>query len=371
VTEQLSFSHLVLIGAFFDAVAALAVLAVCALTGPRRITTTSVGLALLVAAAGAAVQTVMVEDGFGRLHVAYLYVFVTLPVVGVFLLVPVALKRFEVSRAVTVVAVCCAVLAGVGFYATHIEPFWLRTDRASLDADVLAGGDEIRIGVLSDLQATGVGDHERAVVRRLMAESPDLILISGDLFQSDGLDFDAGAPAMRDLLGELEAPGGVFVVKGDVDSPERIRDLIRGTDVQWLDNEVVTTDVRGLPVQIAGVPVEYASPSARAVIGQLDDTDDGSGLRLVLAHRPDVIDVIPEGGADLVVAGHTHGGQVQLPFFGPPVTLTGVPRDVAAGGLHEVNGQAIYVSAGAGMERHNAPQVRFLTRPSVGMVTVS
>ena len=370
MTEHVSFTHLVLIGALVDAAAALAVFAVAALTGRRRITAATAGLATLVAAVGAVAQIAIVEDWFGKLHIAYLFVFVTLPIVGVALLVPVALRRVAASRAATLAAAGWVVLAGVGFYATHIEPFWLRTDRARLDTEVLRGDEEVRIGVLSDLQATGVGDHERAVVRRLMAESPDLILISGDLFQSDGLYFDAGAPAMRELLGELDAPGGVFVVEGDVDSPHRLRSLIRGTEVQWLNNEVVTTEVDGVSVRIAGVPVEFSTAEARSAIAQLDERAARSGLRVVLAHRPDVVNVVGEGGADLVVAGHTHGGQVQLPFFGPPVTLTGVPRDVAAGGLHEIDDQPIYVSAGAGMERHNAPQVRFLARPSVGLVTI-
>jgi predicted MPP superfamily phosphohydrolase len=68
------------------------------------------------------------------------------------------------------------------------------------------------------------------------------------------------------------------------------------------------------------------------------------------------------------VAGHTHGGQVVVPGFGPLMTMSEVPRDVARGGLHWIDGNPIYVSPGVGMERRQAPQVRLFARPSVGVL---
>ena len=62
---------------------------------------------------------------------------------------------------------------------------------------------------------------------------------------------------------------------------------------------------------------------------------------------------------------------MQLPFIGPPITMSEVPRDVAAGGLHELDGVPLYLSNGVGMERATAPQVRFGDRPSVGVVTLT
>ena len=80
---------------------------------------------------------------------------------------------------------------------------------------------------------------------------------------------------------------------------------------------------------------------------------------------------MPTPRVDLTVAGHTHGGQIALPFLGPPVTLSDLPRSVGAGGLHEVDGNPIYVSTGIGLERGSAPQVRFLTQPSFGIIDIT
>ena len=70
------------------------------------------------------------------------------------------------------------------------------------------------------------------------------------------------------------------------------------------------------------------------------------------------------------MAGHTHGGQVQLPGVGPLMTMSHVPRAVAAGGLHQVDGNPIYVSTGVGREQQGAPQIRFLAPPSIALLTL-
>jgi predicted MPP superfamily phosphohydrolase len=240
----------------------------------------------------------------------------------------------------------------------------------SLDVEPVRGGEEIRVGVLADLQTDDIGASERAAVDRLMDEEPDLILVPGDIFQSDGKDFEAAADEIRELLSGLSAPGGVYLVEGDVDSPGRMAVMTDGLDLEWLDHRVATTEVGGRTVHIGGIPPSYGSAESQATIAELA-AQDPADLRILLSHRPDAVYEVPEDGADLVVAGHTHGGQVQLPWIGPLITMSGVPRDVAAGGLHELNGVPLYVSNGVGIERHTAPQVRLGDRPSVGIVTLS
>ncbi|HBP17764.1 MAG TPA: hypothetical protein DEA08_08220 [Planctomycetes bacterium] len=85
--------------------------------------------------------------------------------------------------------------------------------------------------------------------------------------------------------------------------------------------------------------------------------------RIWLGHAPDVALTGPD--ADLILAGHTHGGQVQLPFFGPLLTLSRVPRGWAAGRTELPGGGTLIVSRGIGMERDDAPRLRFLCRPEL------
>lgn len=91
--------------------------------------------------------------------------------------------------------------------------------------------------------------------------------------------------------------------------------------------------------------------------------------RIVISHSPDFVDALPEK-VDLVLAGHTHGGQFVLPFFGPLVTASRLPRRYAAD-LHDFRGTPLHVSRGVGMERGFAPPVRFLCPPEICVLDVS
>ena len=70
---------------------------------------------------------------------------------------------------------------------------------------------------------------------------------------------------------------------------------------------------------------------------------------------------------DLHLAGHTHGGQIALPFFGPPVTLSSLPRRFARG-LHRFGDHWLHVTPGIGMEGSHAPRIRFLCPPSIDLI---
>jgi len=94
-------------------------------------------------------------------------------------------------------------------------------------------------------------------------------------------------------------------------------------------------------------------------------------VRIAFAHYPRAaLALRPNSRVDLVVAGHTHGGQVVLPLVGPPIVLSPLPRSIAAGGLHALDGNALYVSRGVGMERGQAPRIRFLCPPEITVLTL-
>ncbi len=269
---------------------------------------------------------------------------------------------------------CLGLLAGgVGVYANQVEPFRLRVETARVPlAAERAGRGTITVGVLTDFQTEGVEDYERGAIARLMAGKPDLILMPGDVFQGSESDFERELPALREALRVLEAPGGVFLVPGDVDPGDRVERLAEGTRMQTLVNRVARVEVGGRRLAIGGVELHYDSGAAREVVRELEDAGGDAGeIRILLGHRPDVALLLKSGSrVDLVVAGHTHGGQVVIPGFGPPMTLSKVPRVVAAGGLHKLNGNPIYVSRGVGCERGQAPRIRFWCPPEVSLLSL-
>lgn len=329
---------------------------------------------VFLAAAGTTVVVGFVATGrirgFGLMHHAYLVGTVSIPMLGV--AAAWVTWRRGTGALARVAAVALLLPAAVGFYATHVEPHWLRVDRVTVAVDpARAGDDPVTIGVLADLQTNRVGSHERAAVRRLVEADPDLIVIPGDLFHGNDDEYARELDAMRALLGQLEAPHGVYFVQGDADPPQWVDRMLEGTDIVVLDRDVVALEVGDRRLRIGGHTLHPSAHDADVVRTALQQTTDPEVITVLLAHRPDtVLYLDPWSRVDLTVAGHTHGGQIVVPGIGPLVTLSDVPRHVARGGLHRVDDNQIYVSTGVGIERGDAPQVRIFNRPSVAILTL-
>jgi hypothetical protein len=295
---------------------------------------------------------------------------IALPVCA--LLVLLAGRRRALGAAARGLAWASLATVPLVLYASFVEPYRLVTERA--DVPIVAARAlprPITVGVLADVQLVEVSEREREAVRRVMDARPDLILIPGDLAQVGSDNVPALAAAYRELLAPLDAPLGVFCVHGDCETKNDARTLIAGTRVRFLDDEVVAIERDGLRVTLAGISLRTYTDTARAALRALE-TRPGDELRVVLAHRPDVLYELPAPTrVDLVVSGHTHGGQVQLPLVGPPLVLSRVPRSVGAGGLHEVDGRRVYVSRGIGWEHGHAPRLRFLCPPEVSLLKLT
>jgi len=198
-----------------------------------------------------------------------------------------------------------------------------------------------------------------------------VLLLAGDYHQGAGHKLGEELPALRSLMRRLDAPGGVFAVQGDVESVAETRQVMAGTGVQVLVNEVERVSVGDRDVSIAGIALAYWSRAVGRTLAQLEQGAGDGDVRIALAHRPDAVRRLPtDTRVDLTVAGHTHGGQVQLPLVGPLTISSRVPRRVGAGGLHELDGRWIYVSRGVGAERAQAPLLRLGAVPEVSLITL-
>jgi hypothetical protein len=267
-------------------------------------------------------------SSFGVVHLAYLVVTVSIPLTSATMWI--RSRRRGAEGPVVALLLIGVLIAPLGLYATYIEPFWLHVDRVSID--IASVEDPIRIGILADLQTPRVGNHERDAVRSLLDESPDIVLIPGDFWQvASGHPEGTIAAGFRELLIAIsEEVDHAFAVVGDTDNVGDLRALAAGTKIVVLSDEIVEAVINGTTVQIAGISGE--TERSYATIDSLSLLADDA-LRIVLVHRPDIaLHLQPGHSIDLVVAGHTHGGQAAIPFIGPLITLSDVPLSVAAGG---------------------------------------
>jgi predicted MPP superfamily phosphohydrolase len=230
----------------------------------------------------------------------------------------------------------------------------------------------IRIVHLSDLQTHQVGAHEERALREALRQKPDLIVMTGDFIQPRLDDTQARAQAdLRLLLRRLhvQAPLGVYAVQGDTDHDWP--GVLQGTPVRCLTNEVAEIDLPGgRSLSLVGLAVGQSRRPDRSTFELVDRVPKGR-LRVVAGHSPDyVMGLAGRVHVDLALGGHTHGGQIVVPGFGPPLTLSRLPRRYASG-LNIYEGIPLHVSPGIGMERLTAPQVRFLCPPEVSVLDLS
>lgn len=325
-----------------------------------------VGAVALLAVKDVVLVIAGLEARWGTVHVVWLDLVIVVPLAGLVLLVRAR------GWALRLVAIGACLLAPVGAYASFVEPSRLVVERATVPLSADRDGTRpVRLGVMSDLQFEHVGAHERKAIATLMRQQPDVILIAGDFHQGSLKSLEEGLSDIRELLRGLHAPGGVFAVQGDAESMEKLRWMTEHTGVRVLDNDVVRERVAGRRLTIAGVPIAYRSPRAQRTARALEAAPGKGDVRILLAHRPDVVyGLRPRSRVDLVVAGHTHGGQIQLPGIGPLSIASSVPRSVGAGGLHSLDGRRLYVTRGVGVERGQAPRLRFGDAPEVSVLTL-
>jgi predicted MPP superfamily phosphohydrolase len=327
----------------------------------------AVGAAAAAVALKGALLTRAAGSFFLALHLAYVVGVVLVPAAGLALL---CLARGPRSTpAAKLCAAAALLLAPLGAWGTFVEPYRLASERVAIELDPRrAGSEPLRVAVLADLQSCGADDLLREAVRRALEFEPHLILLPGDLMQCTGPGHrERAVVEFRELLAALTAPLGVWFVLGDCDWPPTVERAFEGTAVRILRDESVRLTHADRSVVLAGADFRGDAAFLAGLGSDLGEQE----ILLLTAHYPDVaLELVEDSRVDLTIAGHTHGGQVRIPFFGPPITLSRVPRRVAGGGLHDLGGNAIYVSRGVGCERASAPRVRINCPPEVSLLTL-
>ena len=278
-----------------------------------------------------------------------------------------------------------SLVAGVG-YAALIErnAFVVR----ELTLPVLTpGSSPLRVLHLSDIHMRPGQRRKQAWLRELAAWEPDLVVNTGD-----NLAHPKAVPAVVQTLGDLLSVPGLFVFGSNDYFAPRLKNPLNyltnpdhrahGAPLPWQDLRAAftergwldvphprrTIEVAGLRISAAGVDDPHIKRDRYDTIaGPADRT---ANLTLGLTHSPEprVLDRFAADGYQLVLAGHTHGGQLCLPFYGAIVTNCELDRSRAKGASRWGADMMLHVSAGIGTSPY-AP-LRFCCRPEATLLTL-
>ena len=237
----------------------------------------------------------------------------------------------------------------------------------------------VKLALVTDLHSGYYGKDEAELIRMIDRVTPDVVLMSGDIFD-DRLSMDNARIFCEQIAGKYPC----FYVTGnhEIWSPNenRIKEYLRSIGITVLDGTAETLTINGSVISFCGVDdptymtdAEWAvqlTSTAKAADSANASTGTTAPYKVLLSHRPERTKTYEAYDFDLIVCGHAHGGQWRIPF-----TQMGVhapnqgqfPRYVD--GLYELgNGSKMVVSRGLARER--MPYPRFFNHPEIVIITV-
>lgn len=275
-------------------------------------------------------------------------------------------KRIRIGLAAVLL-----LMGSVVFWAFFIEPNRLIVRHETIRVDQLPPElDGLRIAVLADIHADGAYIDERklrTIVERTNQLQPEMIVIAGDYIAGDGrqhapkIEPEVFAP----ILKNFSAPLGVYSVLGNHDwwyDGMRVRRALEQNGIKVLENETLRVERSGRSFWLVGFADLWTRP--QRILETLGQVPENAPL-IALTHNPDIFPRLPSS-VPLLIAGHTHGGQIRLPFIGPIVEASRVSDNYVRGHVVE-NGHHLFVTTGIGT---SIIPVRLGATPEIVLLTV-
>ncbi len=268
--------------------------------------------------------------------------------------------------ALALLAVIVVLLAyGVG------ETYWIDVKEYTFTSpDVPAGFDGTTIVLLTDIHRGPFFSESRvrSLVEQVNGLKPDLIVLGGDyVYRST----DYASSCFKELRA-LSAPLGRYAVLGNHDygqyqkgepGPDQVIQAMSDAGITLLRDDAVWVKKGKDRIRLGGVS---DSQIDRPRFNPTLDGTSKSDLVILVSHEPDYAEKLPSDAVDLVLSGHTHGGQVVLPLLGPPATNTQLPARYAAG-LFNYRGTMLEVTRGVGVVQ---PYYRLNCPPEIALLTL-
>jgi predicted MPP superfamily phosphohydrolase len=257
-------------------------------------------------------------------------------------------------------------MAGIGG-AFLADAAWYEPQAVQIEHNIISTpqpGGTIRLVQISDLHLSTFNQYFIDVVRQVTELKPDLIVLTGDYLEEQ-----RNIRGVLDFLKELDAPHGIYAVQGNWEywsrlEGENLRRHFAGVGVKLLINERTDIVIKRRALSVYGL--DY--PSSIDNLNRLQSNVAPERFNLLLSHVPAFAHQKLDRNFNLILSGHTHGGQFRLPYL-PPFYLPRYSGRFVAG-FYPITQHRIplYVSRGVGT---SVLPMRFLCRPEIGLFEIA
>lgn len=243
-----------------------------------------------------------------------------------------------------------------------------------IKTDKLLPTQSIKIVLITDLHSHMYGNGQRKIIKKIMDQNPDLIALAGDI-----LDDEVPTHGTEVFLDAIKNIAPIYYVTGNHEIWTRdvsnVKDIFKSYGVSVLENNYEEVNINGIDLILAGVEDPDIIPYERPQSNWYEEVEEGllnvgnkEGYKILLSHRPELVDFYNTLDFDMVLSGHAHGGQVRIPFI-----LNGLyaphqgffPK--YAGGVYDHENYTHIVSRGASF---NPKLPRIFNPPEVVSITI-
>ena len=238
----------------------------------------------------------------------------------------------------------------------------IKTNKLTIETEKILSNDFIRIFQLSDYHNAKVNSQ---IIAKIKKEIPDIVVITGDIIDKRTKDYSNVYILLEKIV---EINNSVYFVNGNHEWKSGnlfgFLEEIENIGVKLLNNNIEVLDIRGVKINLCGIdcfPLYCDFKEAKNIL-------DTEIYTILLSHKPQITRFEGVAKIDLILSGHTHGGQIRLPFIRPFLTEKDGISSRYDKGLFDKKELKLYIDSGVGTTR---VPIRFFVRGQVSLITVT
>ncbi|MBQ2946492.1 MAG: metallophosphoesterase [Bacilli bacterium] len=276
-----------------------------------------------------------------------------------------AIKKVRIRKWVKIISFLILVISSFCLYSRFLGTNGLVIkERAIIDSNLPKNFYGLKIVQISDIhyKVTTSKEELKEIVEEINLLKPDIVVLTGDLFDSNIKYKKNDYEDVIKLLNQIDCNIDKYAIKGEDDlKTNRWEDVISASNFIDLNDKHELIYSNGLdPLLLVGISSNYKKNHIKKTLTSIyEEINVEYKYSILLTHEPDVIDDIDYSKFNLILAGHTHGGQVKLPFIG------GIIKDkyakVYTNDYYDLGNTKLYISSGIGTSKY---KFRLSNKPS-------
>ncbi|MBQ3020632.1 MAG: metallophosphoesterase [Bacilli bacterium] len=268
----------------------------------------------------------------------------------------------EIKKKKNVLIYLLLIISLLGIYSIYIEPYILEIKEYKIENNLIPKSfDSVKIVHFSDIHYGTTVDLEylNKIVELINKQNPDIVVFTGDFIDKDTKLSEKEIANIRESLNKINSKIGNYAVNGnhDIKHLTKFEKIMDGIFTVLNNEEHLIYHNDTTPISLIGLSDALETEVNYEILKKEDNY-----YRIILAHEPDEFNKIKDNNFNILLSGHSHNGQVRLPFIGAIYTPVGSKTYFDE--YYKINNKEIFISNGIGTSGIN---IRFLSKPSINL----